>query len=165
MGNKAATWNDNEDFINVDDANERRSSKPKKSDASMTAAEKKRYSGAKATDARGLTPSERRKIYEEVKAEQKAKRDSWINSEEGMSFEPMEDRDMYEAEGQSKQPSGVFGKSKGALRDKMESIGEDLEPGYERKKEMKYKKGKVMRPIKRIDDLRKRSKEFEKYGH
>lgn len=114
---------------------------------------------------RKLSAQERRRIYEEVKAEQKAKGDKWLNSEEGMDFEPMEDRPMYESEGQSKQRSGVHGMSKGALRDKMESLGEELEPGYERKKETKYKKGKVMRPIKRIDDLRKRSKEFEKYGH
>jgi ribonuclease HII len=116
-------------------------------------------------DSKVLTPKERRRIYEEVKAEQKAKRDSWINSEEGMDFEPMEDRPMYETEGRSKQPSGVHGMNRGSLKDKMETLGEELEPGYERKKETKYKKGKVQRPIKRIDDLRKRSKEFEKYGH
>jgi hypothetical protein len=114
---------------------------------------------------RKLSAQERRRIYEEVKAERKAQGDKWLNSEEGMDFEPIEDRDMYESEGQSKQPSGVNGMTKGSLKDAMENMGEDLEPGYSKKKDRKYNKGKVMRPIKRIDDLKKRSKEFEKYGH
>lgn len=129
---------------------------------------------------RKLTPKERRQIYEEVKAEQKAKRDEWINSPEGVNFEAIEDMDMYEVPpGQGKKPSGVFGKTKETLRDSMENMGDELVPGYSKKKDMKYNKGKVMRPIKRIDapkpkkaspvrsieDLRERSKEMDKYGH